>query len=47
MKRQPMDRKKVFSNDATDEGLIFKIYKLLIQPNMRKQITQSKNGHKT
>ena len=42
-----MDRKKVFSNDATDEGLISKIYKLLIQPNMRKQTTQSKNGHKT
>ena len=47
MKRQPMDREKLFSNDATDEGLISKIYKLLIQPNIRKQTTRSKNGHKT
>ena len=47
MKRQPMERKKVFANDVTDEGLISKIYKLLIQPNIRKQTTQSKNGQKT
>ena len=26
-KRQPMDWEKIFSNDATDKGLISKIYK--------------------
>ena len=26
-KRQPIDWEKIFANDATDKGLIFKIYK--------------------
>ena len=30
MKRQPTEREKVIANDATDKGLIYKIYKQLI-----------------
>ena len=26
MKKQPMEWEKIFANDATDKGLIFKIY---------------------
>ena len=47
MKRQPMEQEKVFANDMTEKGLIFKIYKKLIQLNIKKtQTTQSKNGQK-
>ena len=31
MEKQPTDRGKVFANDATNKGLIWKIYKQLIQ----------------
>ena len=47
MKRQPVNWEKIFSNDATYKGLIFKMYKQLIQlnnNNNKKQTTQSKNG---
>jgi len=46
-KRQPMEWEKIVSNDAMDKGLIFKIYKPLIQLNSKKPETQWKTGQKT
>ena len=43
MKRQPMEWEKIFASDITDKGLLFQIYKLFIQRNIRKRI-QSKLG---
>ena len=37
---------KILANEATDKGLISKIYKQLIQYISIKQTTQSKNGQK-
>ena len=36
MKRQYTEWEKIFANDMTDKGLIFNIYKQLIQPNIKK-----------
>ena len=36
MKRQPKEWEKIFANDATDKGLILKIYKLHMQLNIKK-----------
>ena len=47
VKTQLSEQEKIVANETTDKGLISKIYKQLIQLNIRKQTAQSKSEEKT
>ena len=47
MKRQPSEWEQIKTNETTDNGLISKIYKQLIQLNSRKTINTVKNWGKS
>ena len=46
MKRQHTEWEKIFANQATDKGLISKIYKLLMQLQLKTETTHFKSGQK-
>ena len=45
MKQEPTEWEKIFANEATDKGVISKLYKQLMTIS-KKQTTQSTDGQK-
>ena len=46
-KRQCTEWEKIFANETTDKGLISKIYKQLMQLNIKETNNESENGQNT
>ena len=46
-KRQHSEWEKIYANESMDKALISKIYKQVVQLNIKKQTMQTKNGQKT
>ena len=46
MKRQPSEYEEIFANKAMNEGLISKIYKHLVEPNIKTTTTTTKTVKK-